>query len=169
MMSSQAAQAHLKIMDPALAQQQKVLMAPAPPPGSISPMNLGSALAAGAAAAENKCERTDDESMLKMSTRRFIDSQLQAHLAKAIKLLHKERPGPEELQEFLLQALDGKTPVSTKPPSEELKDARVYDYLKSSGALLLLKPALLAVDRHRPKDPKAFIAEFLSSAVKSLH
>ena len=41
----------------------------------------------------------------------------------------------------------------------------VYEYFKSSGVFALLKPALLAVDKHRPDDAKAYLSTFLSIAV----
>ena len=41
----------------------------------------------------------------------------------------------------------------------------VYEYFKSSGVFALLKPALLAVDKHRPGDAKAYLSTFLGIAV----
>ena len=36
-----------------------------------------------------------------------------------------------------------------------------------AGAFSLLRPALVAVERHRPKDPHTYVATFLATAVKS--
>ena len=101
-----------------------------------------------------------------MSTRRFIDSQLQGALVKAIKALHQHRPAPAEVQPFLMAVLKGEDPPAVAQKTDS--DARIYDYLKTNGAFALLKPALLAVDRHRPEDPKTYVATFLAAAVTSL-
>lgn len=143
------------------------IAARAPAPGSgITAENLGPALQAGAEAAAMACPRTEDEHKLKMSTRRFIDSQLQGALVAAVKELHQHRPAPNEVQSFLMAVLKGEPP----PPVAEKTDAdaRIYDYLKTNGAFALLKPALLAVDRHRPEDPKTYVATFLADAVSLL-
>jgi hypothetical protein len=137
------------------------------PAGSgLTTENLGAALGAGAAAAEAQCPRTDNEDQLKMSTRRFIDSQLQASLVRAVKALHRQRPGPAEVQQFLLAVLQDQDPPAVAEQADT--DTRIYDYLKSNGAFALLKPALLAVDRHRPQNPALYMATFLGGAVGSL-
>ena len=104
-------------------------------------------MGAGAAEAEASCPKTSDPSKLpdKMSTRRFIDSQLQVSLVKAVKALHQHRPGPGQVQNFLLKALQGEPLPSVGEKVDA--DTRIYDYLKQNGAFALLKPALLAVDR----------------------
>jgi len=122
-----------------------------------------------------------------MSTRRFIDSQLQVSLVKAVKALHQHRPGPGQVQNFLLKALQGEPLPSVGEKVDA--DTRIYDYLKQNGAFALLKPALLAVDRvrrmticcdrwrallnercpqHRPDNPQLYIATFMSVACENL-
>jgi hypothetical protein len=57
---------------------------------------------------------------------------------------------------------------SLAPAEKTDANARIYAYLKDNGAFKLLKPALLAVDRHRPDDAPKYIATFMTTAVESI-
>ena len=72
---------------------------------------------------------------------------------------------PTDVQVFLAAVLNGEEPPKVHVPDTE---GSIYTYLKDHGIFGLLRPALLCCDRDRPKDPKKYIATFLSGAVDQL-
>ena len=65
----------------------------------------------------------------------------------------------------------GAAVMSGEPPPEVHvtdTDGSIYTYIKNYSIFGLLRPALLCWDRDRPKDPKKYVAEFLSTALESL-
>ena len=127
---------------------------------------LRQALATATAEAGRVCERTTDESKLSMLTREYIAADnLQYQLARTIKALHEERPGREELQNFLLASLKGQEYTLKGPRESDAESSHVSDYLARNGGFALLKPALFAVAKHRPNDAAAYIATFISTAI----
>ena len=153
---------------------------PPPPPVYLTGANIGQALGAGAGAAAAAAPKStniyivggfdeDGEKVAPMSTRRYIDSKLQVSLVKAVKALHKYRPDTGQMQNFLLKAMDpATTPAELEaiaPATKTDENEKIYKYLKGNKAFDLLKPALLAVDKHRPEDPITYMATFMQAAV----
>ena len=131
------------------------------------PDAMRAALAAAAAEAARACPRSKDEAKLRMLTREYIAADnLQFQLGRAVKLLHEERPARDELQRFLLAALRGERPESSR--REDGSGGRATDYIDRNGGFALLKPALFAVAKHRPDDAKEYVSTFLTTAIRSL-
>merc|ERR1711871_412017 len=108
-----------------------------------------------------------DESKSKLTTRKFIKADLQKSLVTALRELHSKRPPPEQVYSFLVDVLEGKPPPEVLAVAKE-EDQGVYEYFKTKGVFSLLKPALIAVDKHRPKDPQKYLATFLDTLVTEL-
>ena len=155
---------------------------PPKPPVFLTGANIGQALGAGAGAAAAAAPKStniyiiggfdsDGEKVAPMSTRRYIDSKLQVSLVKAVKALHKYRPDTGQMQNFLLTAMDPATTLdmleAIAPATKTDENEKIYKYLKGNKAFDLLKPALLAVDKHRPEDPQAYMAAFMQTAVET--
>ena len=69
--------------------------------------------------AETAAPKSKDEKVLAMSTRRYIDSNLQASLVQAVKALHQYRPAADQLQSFMLAAME---PAKTAEAKAQLKE-----------------------------------------------
>ena len=87
---------------------------------------------------------------------------------KAMRQLYSRRPPPDQVQAFLVAVLNGDEPPPVPPVARDSEEEGVYEYFKSNGVFALLKPALLAVDKHRPDDAKAYLSTFLGTAVTAL-
>jgi hypothetical protein len=162
------------------AYEEKVAAAEAegapPPPPPVPPViitaaNIGAALNQGVADAAAAAPKSTDPAIQAMSTRRYIDSKLQGSLVKAVKALHTYRPAADQLQVFMMKAMQGASAEELKalaPAEKTDENARIYAYLKDNGAFKLLKPALLAVDKHRPDEPEKYIATFMAAATETI-
>eukprot|EP01050_Picozoa_sp_SAG11_P023868 SAG11_NODE_4927_length_1720_cov_1.256015_1_plen_89_part_00 len=85
-----------------------------------------------------------------------------------LKAMKEHRPAASCLKEFIVAVMsDPKCDVSRFERAAE-EGGSVYAYIKASGAFLLLKHAMLAVDHHRPDDPAKFVAAFLSTTSQLL-
>ena len=90
---------------------------------------------------------------------------------KAVKALHTYRPAADQLLVFMMKAMQGASAEELKalaPAEKTDENARIYAYLKDNGAFKLLKPALLAVDKHRPDEPEKYIATFMAAATETI-
>lgn len=170
----------MRVYEEQLAAAEESGKPPPPKPVIITSANIGMALGQGAEMAETAAPKSKDPKVLSMSTRRYIDSNLQGSLVQAVKALHQYRPAADQLQSFMLTAMQApaKTPEEKAALKERLEalapaektdeNARIYAYLKDNGAFKLLKPALLAVDKHRPDDAPKYIATFMTTAVECI-
>ena len=87
----------------------------------------------------------------------------------ALTALKTHRPAADDMKGFLVAVMEN----PSKMDFSEFKKADdssegVYTYLKTSGVFTLLKPAMLALDNHRPDRPREFIAEFLKTMTAHL-
>eukprot|EP01050_Picozoa_sp_SAG11_P025825 SAG11_NODE_5967_length_1423_cov_1.439577_1_plen_88_part_00 len=84
----------------------------------------------------------------------------------ALGALAEHRPAASEILLFLEAVLSGKKPPPVRQREEG--ESRTYDYLLANGALALLKPALVCCARHRPENPRRYVALFVTTAVAML-
>ena len=161
--AKRAAERVQKMQQEAIAAAKAAGEEPPPKPKVITPANFGQALAAGQGAAKEASPPHTDPAKLKMRTKDFLGGSLMADLQKALALMQEHRP--TDVQPFLAAVLNGQEPPKVHAPD---KEGSIYTYLKDHGIFALLRPALLCCDRDRPKDPKKYIAAFLSGAVGQL-
>lgn len=136
-------------------------------------LSLALPKAAEAAAAEHpQTEEKRAASKKAQNTRRYIDAEVQAPITACMSKLKSFRPHRSCLKRFITEVMtnpsmdvDSASPAFTKSDDTE---SSAYSFLKSHGAFILLKPALLAVDEHRPDDPAKFVASFLATMTAEL-
>ena len=136
-------------------------IAAANPPKVFNPAKLGPAMGGAVDSAKEACPKTTDEAKLKMRTRDFISKELQTKMVKALRGVNEVRPGDPHT--YIAAVLRGEDP----PEGAKGNNSQFYEYLTKFGAFMLLKPALLACDAHRPDDPALFIATFLADTVRA--
>ena len=143
---------------------------PLPPnakPLAFEVASIGAALASGAQTAQDAAPKSTSKEVLKLSTRSYINKDLRALLMDALRKLNRARP--DDPASFLAAAMRGETPAATESwhacPRE---DVSVKTYFSKYCVITLLKPALMACDKHRPDDPIAFLCAFVGATATSL-
>ena len=131
------------------------------PPKIFNPTKLSAGIEMGQLLASSKCPPSQDDEVLEMRTRDYLANEdLLKPLLKALMGLAKKRPSnPHAYISAVLNDED-------IPPDTMWKESKnPYKYFGKVEVFKIIKPMMIALDKHRPDEPKEFCAAYIGACI----